>query len=82
MSKTQYEILTEDLPNAWCEECEHPVCLGRRKSFRRQLKDFMLDIIGGPNSYVGVDDLAPTHHNLYESQSRLKKHLIAKVEEF
>ena len=37
----QIEEVLEDLPNAWCEDCEHPRCIGKKKSALSQLLDIV-----------------------------------------
>jgi hypothetical protein len=39
----------------------------------------VLELIGEDNGYVGVDDLPYTREGIYESQARLKRHLIAEL---
>lgn len=35
---TEIDEILEDLPNAWCEDCEHPRCVGKKKATKAALE--------------------------------------------
>lgn len=35
---TEIDEILDDLPNAWCDDCEHPRCAGKKKATKAALE--------------------------------------------
>lgn len=47
--ESEIDELIDDLPNAWCEDCEHPRCISKKQSFKQALIELVakeLKVIG------------------------------------
>ena len=42
--KKRIEELLEDLPNAWCDECQHPMCIGNKEAATQQLLSLLEEV--------------------------------------
>ncbi len=57
--KKDIEELLEDMPNAWCVDCEHPICLDKKELATTQIINLIESVI----KESMVKELGKLEHN-------------------